>query len=273
MEIEHLLGKPVSVKITSKIEETERITTLLFDMPTSDLEINPGQFLMVWVPGVDEIPMSVSLWTPPTAGISIQVVGEATKALTRMTEGEWLGIRGPFGSHFSVDSKKVLVVGGGIGIAPLRPLVYELLTHDTDITLLIAAKTKNQLLFYDFAGRKDDKLHIEVATDDGSLGHKGLATQVAEELVKNTRFDAIYTCGPELMIAGLLSLAQNRNLEFQASLERHMKCGCGICGTCAMDPSGVLVCKEGPVFTGKELLKLEEFGEYCRDSTGIRIDF
>jgi dihydroorotate dehydrogenase electron transfer subunit len=272
MDMERLIGKPISVKVSARIEETKRITTLLFDLPYSHLEIHPGQFFMVWVPGVDEIPMSISLWDPPTAGISIQAVGEATNALTKLNKEDWLGIRGPFGSCFSIDSEKSLVVGGGIGMAPLRPLVYSFLRQDTDVTLLVAARTKDQLLFYDFAESTNSNLHVEIATDDGSMGYKGLATKVAEDFVRNTKFDTIYTCGPELMMVGLLNLAQKENLRFQASLERHMKCGCGICGTCAMDPTGVLVCREGPVFTSKDLLKLEEFGKYHRDSTGKRVE-
>jgi dihydroorotate dehydrogenase electron transfer subunit len=273
MNLEQLVGNPVSVKVSAKIKETERITTLLFDIPHQSLEINPGQFFMVWVPGVDEIPMSVSLWEPPTAGISVQDVGEATKALTKLTEGDWLGIRGPFGSYYTTNSQKALVVGGGIGMAPLRPLVYNLLQQGAMVTLLVAARTKSQLLFYDFAGRIDSDLHVEIATDDGSMGSRGLAIEVAQDLIKNTMFDTIYTCGPELMMVGLLNLAQKENLRFQASLERYMKCGCGICGTCALDPTGDLVCKEGPVFTTKDLLELEEFGKYYRDSTGIKTDF
>jgi dihydroorotate dehydrogenase electron transfer subunit len=217
--------------------------------------------------------MSVSLWEPPTAGISIQNVGDATNALVELNEGDWLGIRGPFGSHFTTDSRKAFVVGGGIGMAPIRPLVYNLLKQNGDVTLLVAARTKNQLVLYDFAERTDSNLHLEIATDDGSMGHKGLATDVAEEIVNNTGVETIYTCGPELMMIGLFQLAQKENLQFQASLERHMKCGCGICGTCAMDPTGELVCREGPVFTNKELLKLEEFGKYYRDSTGKKTSF
>jgi dihydroorotate dehydrogenase electron transfer subunit len=105
------------------------------------------------------------------------------------------------------------------------------------------------------------------------MGYKGLATEIAEDLIKNTRSDTIYTCGPELMMVGLLKIAEKENLRFQASLERYMKCGCGICGTCALDPTGDLVCKEGPVFTAGDLLKIEEFGKYHRDSTGIKTDF
>ena len=102
---------------------------------------------MVWVPGVDEIPMSISSWNSPEMGITVQSIGEATQALVSMSQGDWIGVRGPFGNPFSIDSKKALVVGGGVGIAPLRPIVYNLLDSDSKVTLVIAAKTKNDLIF------------------------------------------------------------------------------------------------------------------------------
>ena len=80
----------------------------------------------------------------------------------------------------------------------------------------------------------------------------------------------MYTCGPEIMIAGLYDIAKKSKISFQASLERFMKCGCGICGTCAMDPSGQLVCRDGPVFTGKQLAGLTDFGKYHRDAVGMK---
>jgi dihydroorotate dehydrogenase electron transfer subunit len=80
----------------------------------------------------------------------------------------------------------------------------------------------------------------------------------------------MYTCGPELMMVGLYDLAKKRKIGFQASLERFMKCGCSICGTCAMDPTGQLVCADGPVFTGEQLAKLTDFGKYLRDAVGMK---
>ncbi len=273
MKIEHLMGNPTSVKISKRVEENPSTVSLYFEISDSYSPILPGEFLMVWIPGVDEIPMSICLWTPPIVGITVKSVGEATEALAQRDVGDWIGIRGPFGRSFNADSYNALVVGGGVGMPPLRFLVDSLLSKEVKTTLVIAAKTKDELILYDFMKRKDSNLKVEIATDDGSMGFKGFATQLTERLLENHEFDTIYTCGPELMMVGLYEIAKEHRVKFQASLERFMKCGCGICGTCAMDPVGDLVCKDGPIFSGKELDSISEFGEYHRDATGVKKKF
>jgi len=238
MKMDELMGNPVSVQISRVITETPRSKTLQFSLE-GQIEFNPGQFLMIWIPGVDEIPMSISTWNPPDMGITVLSIGEATQALFSMSKSDWIGIRGPFGNPFSTNSKKALVVGGGVGIAPLRPLVYNLLDGGSEVILVNAAKTKNELIYFkEFKNLKHSNLKVEIATDDGSLGFKGFATDAVSKLLDGNEFDRMYTCGPELMMAGLYELAKMRKIRFQASLERFMKCGCGICGTCAMDPTG-----------------------------------
>ena len=156
-------------------------------------------------------------------------------------------------------------------MAPLRLLVPNLQQQGAEITLIIAAKTKKQLLYLqDFNALIERGMALKVATDDGSMGFKGLATEAAEEVLQNDRFDSLYTCGPELMMVGLYNLAKREGIHFQASLERYMKCGCGLCGTCALDPTGALVCVDGPVFTGEQLSEIIEFGKYERDEVGIK---
>jgi dihydroorotate dehydrogenase electron transfer subunit len=138
----------------------------------------------------------------------------------------------------------------------------------------MAAKTKNELLYVDELERLvGDGFDVQLATDDGSAGFKGIATDAVREIFQNARYDTIYTCGPELMMAKLHMFAKEMGINIQASLERFMKCGCGICGTCALDSTGDLVCVEGPVFTGDRLNTIEEFGKYHRDSTGVKIQF
>ncbi len=270
MKMDELLGNPVSVQITKIINETPRSKTLLFSLDVP-IEFLPGQFVMVWVPGVDEIPMSISSWNPPEMGITVQSIGEATQTLISMSKSDWIGIRGPFGNPFSTNCKKALIVGGGVGIAPLKPLVYNLLDGGSEVTLVIAAKTKNELIYLEeFEKLKHPNLKVDIATDDGSLGFKGFATDAVSKLLDGNEFDRMYTCGPELMMALLYDLAKKNNIGFQASLERFMKCGCGICGTCAMDPTGQLVCTDGPVFTGEQLARLSNFGKYHRDAVGIK---
>ncbi|MGY5853334.1 MAG: dihydroorotate dehydrogenase electron transfer subunit [Candidatus Thorarchaeota archaeon] len=273
MRTEHLMGNATSVKISKRVEENSSTVSLYFELPDSYSAISPGEFLMIWVPSVDEIPMSICSWSPPTIGVTVKSVGDATEALSEKKEGDWIGVRGPFGRPFYLDSYNALVVGGGVGVPPLRFLVDTLLSIEVNTTLVVAAKTKDELILYDFLKRKNPNLTVEIATDDGSMGFKGFATELAENLLKNQEFDTIYTCGPELMMAGLHRLSTEYRVKFQASLERYMKCGCAICGTCAMDPTGDLVCKDGPVFTGKELDRISEFGEYHRDATGVKKKF
>ncbi len=274
MNMDELMGNPLSVRVSKVVNETKTAKTIFVDIGESELGFTPGQFLMVWVPGVDEIPMSVSLWEPPKVGITILPIGEATEALCSVKANEWLGLRGPFGSSFTLESKKALVVGGGVGMAPLRPLVFDLLRRNVAVTVLIAAKTRHELIFFDeFSKVTEDRLVVKVATDDGSEGFKGLATDAVKDILNDNVFDTVYTCGPELMMYGLYETVKNSKMEFQASLERFMKCGCGVCGTCALDPTGSLVCVEGPVFTGNHLSKITEFGKYHRDEMGVKKKF
>ncbi|MBE0525701.1 MAG: dihydroorotate dehydrogenase electron transfer subunit [Candidatus Thorarchaeota archaeon] len=270
MNMDELMGNPGSVQISKVITENPRSKTLQFSLK-NPIEFQPGQFVMVWVPDVDEIPMSISSWNPPEMGITVQTIGEATQALASMSKGDWIGIRGPFGNPFSTNSKKALVVGGGVGIAPLRPLVYNLLDAGSEVTLVNAAKTKNELIYRnEFEKLKHPNLKVAIATDDGSLGFKGFATDAVSNLLDGNEFDSMYTCGPELLMAGLYDLTKKRKIGFQASLERFMTCGCGICGTCAMDPTGHLVCVDGPVFTGEQLAGFTDFGKYHRDAVGMK---
>ncbi|MFW9802064.1 MAG: dihydroorotate dehydrogenase electron transfer subunit [Candidatus Thorarchaeota archaeon] len=271
MDFDRLMGRPISVRVTNVIDESDNTRTINFNYPFSDTHFQSGQFMMIWVPGVDEIPMSVSYWNPPDAGVTVAPIGEATNALASLSVGQLIGIRGPFGTAFNADAKKALVVGGGIGMAPLKPLTYELLDKKAHVTLLIAARTKGELVYLnEFKGLGGDKFRLQTSTDDGSMGYKGLATDAVKEILEGEIPDTIFTCGPELMMLGLYELAKEYDIFFQASLERFMKCGCGICGTCALDPTGDLVCIEGPVFDGDQLSNITEFGKYHRDSMGLK---
>jgi len=268
MDTEQCMGNPVSVRILRSEKEKEITTTIQFELRHLKDDIHAGEFVMIWVPGWDEVPMSVSYWKKPVAAITIKSIGDTTEALTNLEKGDWIGIRGPFGTRFSQNGENTLIVAGGIGIAPLRPLVDSLLSQKKKVVLVIGAKTESELILYDFESFKDSNFTLEIATDDGSRGRKGIVTSVAYELIENNSFDALYTCGPEVMMAKLHEIARNQEILFEASLERYMKCGCGLCGTCGIDPNGELVCLDGPVFSGKQLEKMGDFGHSFRDSTG-----
>ncbi|TFG15219.1 dihydroorotate dehydrogenase electron transfer subunit [Candidatus Thorarchaeota archaeon] len=273
MNTRELLGNPVSVKIVDIVQENSRDWTLYFKNNQPSLEVTPGQFLMVWVPSVDEIPMGICHFNKETMGFTVRRVGEATKVLSTLDVDDWIGIRGPFGTGYDLHGDSVLVVGGGIGMAPLRLLTNQLLRGRREVDLIIGGREASELLLYEFGSASKRNLEIHICTDDGSRGIKGLATEVATRLITEQQFDSIYSCGPEMMMHEMFQLSRKKGIKFQASLERYMKCGCGICGTCSMDPNGALVCQDGPVFSGEELEKIEEFGKYHRDEMGIKRKF
>jgi len=225
----------------------------------------PGQFIMVWVPGVDEFPMSLS-YIGRRFGITYQVVGEGTRALSEMKKGDRVGIRGPYGKGFELAGRRILMVAGGTGIAALGSLV-EQAARSVSTDLILGARKKEELLF---EGRcRRTAASVLISTDDGSKGFHGLATELAMEILLKKKVDSIYACGPEKMISGLLDMTSDKPVRIQASLERIMKCGIGVCDSCAID--GKHVCTDGPVFRDRELRALSDLGEFKRDHSGRRI--
>ena len=249
---------PRVVEITDVVEETPRIRTLRF---SDSFSLTFGQFVMVWVPGVDEIPMAL---TSPRS-ISVLAVGDATRALCAMREGDRIGIRGPFGNGFRVQGP-TLAIAGGIGAAPLLPLAL----GGKVSAFLLGAATAGEL---PFRVALSGATTLHVATDDGSAGHHGVVTALLDELVLEV-YDHFCVCGPEPMMRRVLDILAEKGLEGrgQFSLHRYMKCGIGICGSCCIDPSGQRVCRDGPVFTGDRLSD-SELGRYARDGSGVRRRF
>ena len=264
--------KPRIVKIEEKRTETPTITTLMF-MDQACGKARPGQFVMVWVPGVDEIPMSLShLSEKGYCGITVRQVGEATKALGLLNVGDPLGVRGPYGNGFRIaEGGKALAVAGGSGIACVMPLIEELAKRVEELTIVIGAQTSKELLFLDRIKRATAKAKTRLlaATDDGSYGTRALASDLAFTVMENMGFDAAYMCGPEAMMAKVAEECHRKGISLQASLERWMKCGIGICGSCVIGE--YRVCKDGPIFDGETLWTLPEFGAFRRDAAGTKI--
>ena len=257
--------------------KTETLTTKSFmfhDSPCASA--SPGQFVMVWLPGVDEIPMSLStISRRGYVAITARSVGEATKHLHGKRVGDMLGIRGPYGVGFTIGRKRrTLVAGGGTGLAALMPLIERLALAKNKITAVVGARTKSELLFLDrIKSVLSSKGSLTITTDDGTCGTRGLVSEAVEESLQAQSFDLIYTCGPEPMIRRIFDAAKERGIPIQASLERIMRCGVGICGSCCVGK--YRVCKEGPVFSQKQLLEVaDEFGVYRRDFSGkaVRIE-
>ena len=220
---------------------------------------------MIWIPNVDEIPLSISQITNKTKAITFKKIGTATTALYNLKPGDKIGIRGPYGNGFTIHGNKPLFVAGGTGIATLTPTIEHMQQHHTQTTTIIGAKTKTELFFQ--KRLQQTGAHVLTTTDDGTEGFKGLATTLAQQILKKQQVDSIYTCGPEPMINTLLQLT---TIPLQASLERYMKCAIGLCGQCTIGP-GLRVCTDGPVFEGKTLKKFKDFNKFRRDAAGQKI--
>jgi dihydroorotate dehydrogenase electron transfer subunit len=251
---------PEVLEIKSIVKENNKTKTLFF---YKKIEAEPGQFVMIWIPGLDEKPFAVTFTDP--LGITVTKVGPFSSSLHQMYEGQKIGIRGPYGNGFKLKGKKICIVSGGYGIIPLSFLAERALSKNIEVISVIGAKTKDDLFFLDRL--KESKLII--TTDDGSNGMKGFATDALKEQLKKETYDCIYTCGPEIMMKKVFEICENAGIECQASLERYMKCGFGVCGQCCVD--GLMVCKDGPVFNSEQLRKLTEFGIFNRDGSGSKI--
>ena len=260
------------VKIQEIKTESPTVKTFTFQDKLCG-KAEPGQFVMVWIPGIDEIPISLSTITPNgLASITVAQVGEATKALHQGKRGEVLGIRGPYGKGFTLTSGNIMIAGGGTGLVPLMPLTEKLVKPATKLTFLLGAKTKDELLFLDRINQTLSKANAEIVatTEDGSYGLKGIVTNQAEQRLAKEKFDMIYACGPEQMMYKMFRLAERYHMPFQASLERIMRCAIGLCGSCVIGK--LRVCKDGPVLTSEQLRTIkEEFGKFKRDFQGRKI--
>jgi dihydroorotate dehydrogenase electron transfer subunit len=259
------MNYPFVTKIIETKTENDCIKTIKFEHKE---KIIPGQFYMIWIPGIDEIPMSVSYIDNKIKGITFRKIGDATNALFNLKKGDKIGIRGPYGNGFKLKGKKILFVGGGTGIAMLAPAVEEAVKKKIKSTVIIGAKTKKELFFEKRI--KETSAELYITTDDGTQGTKGFTTDIAKNIIKENKFDLILTCGPEIMMKKLMDIS--KGISLQASLERYMKCGFGICGQCCVG-EGLRVCTEGPIFDEKTLKKIHDFGVFKRDASGKKIKF
>jgi dihydroorotate dehydrogenase electron transfer subunit len=233
----------------------------------------PGQFLMLWIPSVDEIPLSIlDAEENSIVSVAVKKVGEATSALHNKKVGELIGVRGPFGNSFTLKEGRILMVSGGTGTAPMLFLAKKLASRATKLVFVIGAKTRSELLFMDESKKvfTKKKARIIATTEDGSYGFKGLLTTPLKLILEKEKFDMIYTCGPEQMMRKIFELVEKHGVALEASLERLMRCAIGLCGSCVIGK--YRICKEGPVFTAKQLREVKsKFGISKRNFNGRKI--
>lgn len=254
---------PESYRVAERRHETADTVTLHLEPTNGDrpLAFAPGQFNMLYAFGNGEVPVSFS--GDPTRhelAHTIRAVGAVSEALTRVEPGEIIGLRGPFGTTWPADiahDRDALIIAGGIGLAPLRPLIHQLL-HQRDrfrsVTLLYGGRSPDELLFRDQLEQwRDDPaidVHLTVDTADRRWrGHVGVVTALFAKAGIDPPHTTAYICGPEVMMRfaardlGSMGVPQARTY---VSLERNMHCAIGHCGHCQLATH--LVCLDGPVF-------------------------
>jgi dihydroorotate dehydrogenase electron transfer subunit len=240
---------PTPFRVREKVQENPKTVSLVLDGP---LSCAPGQFAMLWLPGVDEKPFSISGGDPLM--FTVSRVGPFSQALHALCPGDILWVRGPFGRGFSPEPGRALLVGGGYGAAPLAFLARAALAaapagNAGIVEAALGARTAADLLF---AGRfRAMGVTVHAATEDGSEGTAGLVTDVVKKLLASGRFSRVQACGPEGMLEALADVCRAVGVAAELSFEAYMRCGIGLCGAC--EHAGRLVCMDGPVFSLAEV--------------------
>ena len=263
---------PLPYRVLGKRRENHDNWTLQLE-PVDDAidPIGPGQFNMLYAFGVGEVPISTSgdiEKTGTTLVHTIRAVGAATNALCAARPGDVLGVRGPFGNQWPIEAargKDLLIVAGGVGLAPLRPAFYHALAHRKDygeVTLLYGGRTPEDLLFRRELDRwrTHADANVAVTVDAATTEWQG-RVGVVPKLIPGARFDPDNTvavvCGPEIMMRFTALPLVDAGIpadRIYLSMERTMRCGIGLCGHCQCGPT--LICRDGPVYTWEYLESL-----------------
>ena len=264
------------MRIASIVQEVPGVATyeLEFIDPTIAQRycFAPGQFNMIYLPGFGESAISISSAPGEALLHTVRLAGNVTGALARKRVGEELAIRGPFGTAWPVDTCRgmdLVIAAGGVGLAPLRPVVRQVVRNRTDfgrVFLLYGARTPQDLLYSrEFEAWRGAGIELEVTVDLGDAawaGHIGVVPMLFNRLRLQADRTHVFTCGPEIMMRFVVLEALARQIpprQIFVSLERNMSCAMGLCGHCQLGPA--FVCKDGPVFdypTIKPYMHLED---------------
>jgi anaerobic sulfite reductase subunit B len=230
------------------------------------LGLAPGQFTMLYAFGIGEVPISVSGDVGGPLVHTVRAVGPVSQAICESKRGAVLGVRGPFGNSWPVEDAiggDAVVIAGGIGLAPLRPVVYELLHRRKEFgeaVLLYGSRRPAELLYAREVERWRKKLQVDLIVDAADQAWMGKVGFVAK-LVSSARFDpasaTAFICGPELMMRTSAEALIERGVSparIHVSMERNMHCGVGHCGHCQLGPT--LICRDGPVYRWDEVAPL-----------------
>jgi dihydroorotate dehydrogenase electron transfer subunit len=241
------INLPQALKISEIRTENAYTKTFVLD---ASLMADPGQFVMAWLPGLEDKPFSLAGDDP--ISLTIAAVGPFSQATNRLQVGDWLWVRGPLGqgSHLppaSTPNPSILLIGGGYGVAPLWFLARRALAGGYHVSLIIGARSGPQLLLTQEAEALGVSLWL--TTEDGSVGQPGRVTDAMSQALAAApaRPTGVYACGPTGMLEAVAARCAAEAIPVQLGWEAHMRCGIGLCGSCEAG-SGWLTCLDGPVF-------------------------
>lgn len=253
-----------SAKVRKLIAEADCVTTYHLALAAAGdnnaLEFRPGQFGMLYLPGIGESPIGISGSDDETWAFTVRLAGNTTRGLAKLQVGDSLGVRGPFGSSWPLEECRgadLVIAAGGLGLPPLRPVIYEYLRNPElygRLTVLYGARSPAALIYtseYDCWRQKGIDLQTTVdASDLNWTGNIGVVPQLLDRLASlEPRRTIVLTCGPEVMMQFVVRSALKRGIPVEniwVSLERNMQCAVGLCGHCQLGPE--FICKDGPVF-------------------------
>ena len=269
---------PQLTRVGDIIQEAPGVATyeLEFEQEAdaAQFRFEPGQFNMLYLPGVGESAISISSDPSPSASLlhTVRVAGNVTRALARFAAGDQLAVRGPFGTAWPMEACQgddVVIACGGIGLAPLRPAIYHIVNHREEFgraILLYGARSPEDLLFTrEFDDWRAAGIQVEVTVDRGDPGWRGqigVVPMLFYRLKLQPKRTRVLTCGPEIMMRFVVFEALARKVDpgrIYLSMERNMSCAVGMCGHCQLGPA--FVCRDGPVFTFERMepyLRLDE---------------
>jgi dihydroorotate dehydrogenase electron transfer subunit len=237
-------------RLQQKRSENSHTCSLVFNHSLPDAV--PGQFVMAWLPGIDERPFSLSDNDP--VRITVADVGSFSHKLNQLNPGDQLWLRGPFGNGFIPRRRSHLLLGGGYGAAPLSFLAKLLIALGDQVGVCLGARSYADLLMVEEF--KSLGCQVWLATEDGSAGRQGMLPSLLPEAQNTLNPETIYACGPIGMLTAIAVWARIAGLPAQLSFEGIMRCGVGLCGSCELPEEtcqqlglapGFLVCHDGPV--------------------------
>ncbi len=262
------MNRRVTLPIGRITEEGKDVRTFTF---YHSLDAMPGQFIMATDFKGGEKPFSLSDSREGEFSFTFKRVGDFTRRLFTRRTGDFISIRGAFGSSFFMSPRRPLLIGGGYGTPPLLFLARSLTARGIPVRMINAARTADELLMAPYF--QDLGVDYEETTDDGTRGLRGTAVDAVKLIQEKgtPRYDYVYAAGPEMMMFHLRPLLDEG--DFQFLFERYMKCAVGLCGSCAVDGSGIRICREGPALNKEQVALLTEFGAYHRNGAGQKISY